>query len=34
MNAVDGLTPAAIKITTMPDAFREHRWRATFYRRR
>ncbi len=32
--AADGLTPAAIEITTMPDEPTERRWRAAFHRRR
>ncbi len=32
--AADGLTPAAIEITTMPDEPTERRWRAEFHRRR
>ncbi len=32
--AADGLTPAAIEITTMPGQPTERRWRAAFHRRR
>jgi ubiquinone/menaquinone biosynthesis C-methylase UbiE len=32
--AAGGLTPAAIEITTVPDASGERRWRAAFHRRR
>jgi hypothetical protein len=32
--AADGLTPAAIEITAMPDGPGERRWRAVFCRRR
>ena len=32
--AADGLTPAAIEITAMPDGPGERRWRAVFRRRR